>query len=116
MLGPSRIIGLSLDSAVDIASAPLDILDYVAIGAVFPTSTKGDAAIAGIAELAAVKAASTIPVVAIGGIDAENAVEVLGAGADGLAVISAILAGDVLKNCFTFQAIIDRKRDETAGA
>ena len=116
MLGPSRIIGFSLDSAADLASAPLDILDYVAVGAVFPTSTKGDAAFAGLGELAAVKAASPLPVVAIGGIDAGNADEVLGAGADGLAVISAILEGDVLKNCFTFQAIIDRKRDETAGA
>jgi thiamine-phosphate pyrophosphorylase len=116
MLGPARIIGLSVRSEEDIAAAPLDDLDYIAVGAVFPTSTKSDAEMAGLDMVSAAKRATTLPVVAIGGIGVGNADSVIDAGADGLAVISAVLAGDTVKNCFTFREIIDKKRDERVGA
>jgi thiamine-phosphate pyrophosphorylase len=116
MLGPGRIIGLSVDSAEDIRKAPLDLLDYVALGAVFETGTKADAVVAGLEALAGARGSTDLPLVAIGGIDALNARSVLDAGADGLAVISAVLRGDPAKNCFTFRRIIDRKREELAGA
>jgi thiamine-phosphate pyrophosphorylase len=64
--------------------------DYVAIGSVFPSSTKPRAARAPLALLAEAKAASGLPVVAIGGITAENAAEAIAAGADMVAVISAV--------------------------
>ena len=116
MLGPARIIGLSVRSPADIAAAPIDLLDYVAVGAVFATSTKDDAFVAGLDAVASARRSTGIPIVAIGGIGPENARSVLDAGADGLAVISAVLSGDPVKNCFTFQKIIDRKREEMVGA
>ncbi len=116
MLGPARIIGLSVSSPGDIAAAPLDVLDYIAVGAVFPTTTKDDSDVAGLDALASVRRSTVLPIVAIGGIGPENARSVLDAGADGIAVISAVLTGDPFKNCFTFREIIDRKREEKAGA
>ena len=64
--------------------------DYVGAGAVFPTGTKEDAAVIGLEGLAAVVAASPVPVVAIGGVTAENAGEAIRAGASGVAVVSAV--------------------------
>ena len=116
MLGPARIIGLSVRTPEEIASAPIEILDYIAVGAVFPTSTKADAVVTGLEMVSSAKRSTSIPVVAIGGIQAENAGSVLDAGADGLAVISAILDGDPVRNCFTFREIIAKKREERTGA
>lgn len=116
MLGPARIIGLSVRSPGDIAASPVDVLDYVAVGAVFPTSTKGDEIAVGLDALASARRSTGLPIVAIGGIGPDNARSVLDAGADGLAVISAVLTGDPVKNCFTFREIIDRKRKEKADA
>jgi thiamine-phosphate pyrophosphorylase len=116
MLGPARIIGLSVRTPGEIASAPLELLDYIAVGAVFPTFTKADAVVTGLDLVSSARRSTSLPVIAIGGIRAENARSVLDAGADGLAVISAVLRGDTLKNCFTFSEIIDKKRIEMAGA
>jgi thiamine-phosphate pyrophosphorylase len=116
ILGPARIIGLSVRCAADITAAPLDDLDYIALGSVFPTRTKEDAVIAGLDALVEARSATDLPIVAIGGISPANARSVLDAGADGLAVISAILKGDPVKNCFTFHEIIGRKREEMSGA
>jgi len=116
MLGPARIIGLSVCTPGEIAAAPLELLDYLAVGAVFPTSTKEDAVVTGLDMVTSAKRSTSLPVVAIGGIGTENARSVLDAGADGLAVITGVLNGDPVKNCFTFREIIDRKRVETAGA
>ncbi len=116
ILGPGRIIGLSVRTPGEIAAAPLELLDYIAVGAVFPTSTKDDAVITGLEMVSSAKRSTSLPVVAIGGIRAENAGSVLDAGSDGLAVISAVLSGDPVKNCFTFSEIIDKKRIERAGA
>ncbi len=116
MLGPARIIGLSVRTQGEIAAAPLELLDYLAVGAIFTTSTKEDAVVTGLDMIASAKQSTSLPVVAIGGIGTKNARSVLDAGADGLAVISAVLNGDPVKNCFTFREIIDRKRVETAGA
>ena len=53
-----------------------------------------------------VRGRTELPLVALGGIRAENALEVIDAGADGIAAVSALLAGDVGKNCFTLKKII----------
>jgi thiamine-phosphate pyrophosphorylase len=65
--------------------------DYVAVGAVFRTPTKTDAEIAGLAAIRKIRESVSIPVVAIGGINLNNIKEVVDAGADAIAMISAII-------------------------
>ena len=90
-LGPTAIIGAtchsSIDSAVQAQSAGAD---YVAFGRFFDSATKPEAPPAQLEILGQAKAALSIPIVAIGGINAENGADVLAAGADMLAVIDAI--------------------------
>jgi thiamine-phosphate pyrophosphorylase len=87
------IIGASVRCAAEAVRAEHEGADYVAVSPVFPTSTKRDAGIAcGVAEITLIRKAVEIPVIAIGGIGLNNVREVLEAGADGVAVISAVVA------------------------
>ena len=90
-LGRQAIIGLSINTLEQLQSAPVALLDYVGLGPVFATVSKQDHAqpigFDGLAELAS---ASPLPSVAIGGLKAEHAAQVSAAGANGIAVISAI--------------------------
>lgn len=90
---PEAIIGLSVESSVHarmVRERDLPV-DYLSVSPVFATANKFDAAAPlGLEGLAAIRALSSLPLVAIGGIGAANAARVLRAGADGLAVISAI--------------------------
>lgn len=89
---PQFIIGFSPDSDEQIRSASMGGCDYLGIGPVYGTATKGDAGAAlGIPELSRRCGLGQVPVVGIGGIGVENAPEVIRAGADGVAVVSAIL-------------------------
>ena len=94
-LGPAAIIGVtchaSIDSAVQAQKAGAD---YVAFGRFFDSATKPEAPLAQLEILGQAKAALSIPIVAIGGINAENGAGVLAAGADMLAVIDAIFGDD----------------------
>lgn len=94
VLGPDKIIGYSTHSVDQAIAAAASDADYIAIGPVFETRTKTDPDTAvGLDGVTAVRAAiGNVPLVAIGGIDAENISEVLGAGANSAAVISCILA------------------------
>lgn len=94
ILGASAIIGFSthnLAQAVAAASLPID---YLAFGPLFPTSSKENPdAVVGLDGLRRVRSSlPSLPLVAIGGITPANAPEVLAAGADSLAVVSALLA------------------------
>ncbi|HIL64276.1 MAG TPA: thiamine phosphate synthase [Porticoccaceae bacterium] len=90
-LGPAAIIGVTCHSSVDSAvQAQLAGADYVAFGRFFDSATKPEAPPAQLAILGQAKAVLSIPIVAIGGINAENGADVLAAGADMLAVIDAI--------------------------
>ena len=92
---PSWIIGVSAESVADAVRAERDGADYVGASPVFATPTKADhAPPLGLEGLRAIRAAVKIPLVAIGGIHAGNARETIRAGADGLAVVSAIVAAD----------------------
>jgi thiamine-phosphate pyrophosphorylase len=92
-LGPGPILGLSITDPAQIAAVDPGAVDYLGVGPIFATSTKPDAAPAmGLAGLAAARAATALPIVAIGGIDAASATAVIRAGADGLAVVSALCA------------------------
>ena len=93
LLGPAAVIGRSSHDAASAGVGEQAGADYVAIGPIYPTGTKGDAGEAvGLAAVRAVRAAVRVPVVAIGGITLERAPEVLEAGADSLAVVSDISA------------------------
>src|SRR5699024_10765960 len=91
-VGPHRILGVSVETVEQALLAEDAGADYLGVGAVFPTSTKADADSVSHAELKAICAAVRIPVVAIGGITADNLMELQGSGIAGIAVISAILA------------------------
>jgi thiamine-phosphate pyrophosphorylase len=96
LLGPNAIIGLSIKSVAEAEAARLDLVDYVGSGGVYATSSKQqkNAPIgpAGLARVVAAlrRRAPVLPVCGIAGIDASNAAEVIAAGADGVAVISAL--------------------------
>ena len=68
--------------------------DYIGVGSVFPTSTKPDAETVSFETLRNICKAVSIPVVAIGGINKDNAIKLAGTGIDGIAVVSAIFARD----------------------
>lgn len=90
-LGPDKIIGLSIDSKENLQTANTLPIDYVGIGAIFPTKTKQNiSTIWGLDGLAKISPLSKHPIVAIGGIDESNTQNVVHAGAHGVAVISAI--------------------------
>jgi hydroxymethylpyrimidine kinase / phosphomethylpyrimidine kinase / thiamine-phosphate diphosphorylase len=92
ILGPQKIIGVSTHSLEEALRAEADGADYIGFGAMFPTGSKEVSCIPGPLALAAVKPAVRIPVVAIGGINRDNAGTVIDTGADAIAVISAVLA------------------------
>lgn len=93
LLGPDAIVGVSCHSPEGVrAAADLDV-DYIAVGPVFPTETKKlRFPIVGIELVRQARRITSKPLVAIGGIDHGNASDVIGAGADGVAVISALMA------------------------
>jgi len=92
---PGWIIGVSAESVEDAVRAERDGADYIGVSPVFATPTKTDTAPQlGLDGLRAIRARVNIPLVAIGGIHAGNARDVIRAGADGLAVVSAIVAAD----------------------
>jgi thiamine-phosphate pyrophosphorylase len=97
LLGADAIIGLSIKTLEQAAAAPLDVLDYVAIGGVYATSSKDNtSAPIGTGGLRAIATAirarkAKFPICAIAGITAANAGDVIAAGADGVSVVSALL-------------------------
>ncbi len=92
LLGGDKLIGISTHSVEEALKAEAQGADYIAIGSVFPTGTKDDAQHVGIEMLRKVRKAVRVPLVAIGGITVEGAHEALEAGADSVAVISAVMA------------------------
>jgi thiamine-phosphate pyrophosphorylase len=93
LLGPDAILGVSLDAVEQARAVDPEDLDYVAYGPFAATATKGDAGPAiGAAGLAAVRRLTALPLVAIGGVGEANLGEAVRAGADGIAVVSAIMA------------------------
>lgn len=88
---PGFIVGVSVQSKEQAVLAKAHGADYLGIGAVYPTQTK-DAAALGLVGVRAAATATDLPSVAIGGINLDNAAEVMAAGVDGLSIISAIVA------------------------
>ena len=93
LLGPEAVIGLSVETMHQAEQAENLTVDYLGVGPVFATATKPDAAAPwGLESLAALRKTSKHVLVAIGGIDVANTPGVIEAGADGVAVVSALCA------------------------
>ena len=114
LLGRSAIIGLSINTVALAQAAPLEFLDYVAIGGVYGTTskenTKPPIGVNGLSTIVeAVRARDPdFPICAIAGINAGNAADVIAAGADGVAVISALsLAPDPAAAARELRAVVD---------
>ena len=91
LLPPEVFIGWSVETLDDVSRSATLPVDYLGVSPIFATPTKSDTASPwGLDGLRQVRAATALPLVAIGGIHVGNAVEVLHAGADGLAVVSAL--------------------------
>lgn len=95
LAGDACLVGRSVHSVEAARRADADGVDYVQVGTVYETSSKPGAAAAGTNLVAAVCEAVRVPVIGVGGITGENAGAVMEAGADGVALIGAIMdAGD----------------------
>jgi thiamine-phosphate pyrophosphorylase len=93
ILGPDAILGISLDELGQARALDRALVDYVAYGSFAATATKTDAGRpVGVEGLAAARKLTSLPLIAIGGIDARNVAAAVRAGADGIAVVSAIMA------------------------
>lgn len=110
LLGPDRIVGVTVHDVEEARRAEREGADYVGVSPVFGTRTKADAgAPGGLALVRAVRAAVSLPVVAIGGIDLANAPGVIAAGADAVCAISAVVcAADPAAEIRRFQALFER--------
>ena len=97
LIGMNKIMGISVSNIKKAEKAERDSADYLGAGAMFPTDTKLDAKYVSIEELREIKKKVQIPVVAIGGINAGNAEKIFCAGADGIAVVSAVLGEKNIK-------------------
>lgn len=95
LLGPDKILGLSVETIQQAEEANEQDIDYIGISPVFATPTKTDTAPPfGLAGIKAVSAVSQHPSVGIGGINCENAAQIIAHGANGIAVVSAISAAE----------------------
>ncbi|HUK19407.1 MAG TPA: thiamine phosphate synthase [Bryobacteraceae bacterium] len=92
LLGSEATLGFSSHNAWQLAAAGGEPVDYVALGPVYPTASKRNPdPVVGVEEVRRLRALIDKPLVAIGGIRMENALEVLDAGADSVAVIAGLL-------------------------
>jgi thiamine-phosphate pyrophosphorylase len=114
LLGPQAIIGQSIKTLAQARAAPVEHLDYVAVGGVFATTSKDNPdppiGLDGLKAIVAVLRARApdLPVGAIAGIDESNAAGVIAAGADGIAVISALsFAPDTVQAAARLRRAVD---------
>jgi len=115
LLGSSAIVGLSIKTVAQANAAPVDLLDYAGVGGVYATASKDNPdppiGIAGLRDIVAALRVRRrdLPICGIAGIDASNAAPVVAAGADGVAVISALSAqNDPQAAARQLRAIVDQ--------
>ena len=112
LLGPDKIIGVSIDSEADLIRANNMPIDYVGIGAIYSTTNKQNVAtIWGTDGLQQLSTKSRHPIIGIGGINEDNAADVLSSGACGIAVIGALHdAKDPRQITHQLRWLIDKER------
>jgi len=122
LVGPSAIIGVSVKSEADVMKLAIGAVDYACIGGVFATASKDNPdppiGLDGLRRLRSLlrERAPQLPVGAIAGITEENAAAVIGAGAEGIAVISAVIAADDAEAAARrLRDIVDSTRAKNAG-
>jgi thiamine-phosphate pyrophosphorylase len=99
ILGDDKLIGISVHNVEEAKDAESRGADYVSVGSIFRTSTKQDARHGqGLDAVFTVKQAVEIPVMAIGGINRGNIQDVIRAGADGVAVVSAVVSQNDIRS------------------
>ncbi len=110
--GTELLIGISAESLGDAIEAAEGGADYIGVSPIYDTPTKADTAPAlGLTGLKAIRNAVDIPLVGIGGLNIENASAVIESGADGVAVVSAIVSADEPQAAASqLRAVIDRTR------
>lgn len=121
LLGPGAIIGVTLKNTADLAALEPETVDYGCIGGVFATTSKDNpdppVEFDGLATLRRAAATSGLPVGAIAGIDLAKTPACIGAGADGVAIISALyLAEDVEATARAFRRAVDDALAARGGA
>jgi thiamine-phosphate pyrophosphorylase len=109
---PGFIVGVSVGTVDEAIQAEREGADYLALSPVFPTASKYDAGPGrGLGILQDMRRNVSIPIIAIGGINTENVKDVIAAGADGVAVISAVVgAPDVMKAAKELKGIIRKSK------
>jgi thiamine-phosphate pyrophosphorylase len=112
ILGRQKIIGVTVHTVAEALAAQAGGADYLGVSPIFATGTKADAgAPTGVALLAEIRRRVTLPLVAIGGITLANAPAVIGAGADGVCAIGAVVTkADVGGEIEKFQRLFRRRR------
>jgi len=94
LLPMDKILGCSTRTVEQAIAAESEGADYIAVGSIYPTSSKEETKVVGLDRLHQIRQAITLPVVAIGGINKDNVGGVMTAGADAVAIISAILQAE----------------------
>lgn len=95
LIGPDRILGLSVSRVSELVPEDIGVVDYLGVGPVYFTATKPNAPTPiGFEGVAAIRAATKLPIVVIGGVQAKNGEAAIRSGGDGLAIVSAIMAAD----------------------
>jgi thiamine-phosphate pyrophosphorylase len=89
-----KILGCSVRTVEEATAARSDGADYIAVGSMYPTSSKESAEVVGPERLRQIRDAVPLPLVAIGGINKDNVGEVMAAGADAVAVINAVIGSE----------------------
>ena len=114
LLGQDVVIGISARSLEEVWAGEQGGADYAGVGAVFDTQTKTDSEAIGIDNLKEICAGSTIPIVAIGGLNLSNVSQVVQAGCKGVAVISALFGGqDIQEQAHLLSHAVSMSRLET---
>ena len=110
LLPMATILGCSVTTVEQAVSAESEGADYIAVGSMYPTPSKETAKVVGLERLRQVRQVISLPLVAIGGITRDNAAEVEAAGADSVAVISAVLGAQAPQEAA--RQIVDRLEAE----
>ena len=109
LVGDDMMIGVSAQTVEQAIAAEKAGADYLGVGAMFNTSTKLDASDVSFQTLKEICEAVSIPVVAIGGINKTNMMELCGTGVDGVALVSAIFAAEDIKaECKELRAMSEK--------
>ena len=106
LLPMDKILGCSTTTVDQAVTAESDGADYIAVGSIYPTSSKETAKVVGLERLRHIRQAVALPLVAIGGITKDNVAEVMAAGAESVAVISAVLQAKDIEEAA--RQIVDR--------